>query len=351
MSLPPPGRFGPCQSHRSWATLGELQPDLVEAMPISVSTDSILPTDRQAFWTEAICRSFANVETRPIGSAVVSGRFEFVEIGDAKLVRFDSSPQCYTRDARLVSRAGSDEFMFDFQRRGRSAMMQAGNEGTIDPGYGVLYDARRPFEDRLFGPEQRAEVLIATVPAVSLLRALPSAERLCARPVPLSSTMARAVAAFVHAAISVPSAPARRGEPDIVAYLSALLRVAAGADHQLARPDLFHLIDRYLKANLSNVRSAPTLAAEFSISERTFHRIFADRETTFERHVLHLRVELFKDLLRQASPANVSIAALAHQCGFADAAHATRTFKDRFGLTPRDFRTSAPEQGINQASQ
>ncbi|WP_210183108.1 helix-turn-helix domain-containing protein [Bradyrhizobium valentinum] len=336
------GRFGPCQSHRSWATLGVHKPDLVRTMPISVSTDPIRPTERQAFWTEAICRSFANIETKPLGSTIVSGHFEFVEIGDARLVRFDSSPQCYTRDARLVSRAGSDEFMFDFQRRGRSAMVQAGNEGTINPGYGVLYDARRPFEDRLFGPEQRAEVLIATVPAASLLRAVPEAERLCARPVPLSGTMARSIAGFVHAAISVPSASDKRAGPDIAAYLSALLRVAAGANHQLTRPNLFHLIDGHLRTNISNVRSAPMLAAEFGVSERTFHRIFADRETTFERHVLHLRVELFKDLLRRASLADVPIARLAHQCGFADAAHATRTFKDRFGATPRDFRASSP---------
>ena len=310
-------------------------------MPISVSTDPIRPMERQAFWTEAICRSFANIETRPIGSAVVSGHFEFVEIGDAKLVRFDSSPQCYTRDAKLVSRAGSDEFMFDFQRRGRSALAQAGNEGTIEPGYGVLYDARRPFEDRLFGPEQRAEVLIATVPAASLLRTVPEAERLCAKPVPLSGTLARMIAGFVHAAIAVPSAPATRGGPDIVAYLSALLRVTVGDRHQLGRGDLFHLIDRYLRANIGNIRSAPALAAEFDISERTFHRVFADRDTTFERHVRQLRVELFKDMLRQASLAEISIAALAHQCGFADAAHATRTFKDRFGATPRDFRAAA----------
>ena len=317
-------------------------------MPISVSTDPIRPTERQAYWTEAICRSFANIETKPLGSTVVSGHFEFVEIGDAKLVRFDSSPQCYTRNARLVSRAGSDEFMFDFQRRGHSAMVQAGNEGTINPGYGVLYDARRPFEDRLFGPEHRAEVLIATVPAASLLRALPDAERLCARPVPLAGAVARSIAAVVRTAIAVPSGPTNRVGPDIVAYLSALLRIAAGASHQLSRPDLFYLIDGYLRTYIATARSAPALAAEFGISERTFHRIFADRATTFERHVLHLRVELFRDLLRQPSLASISIARLAHQCGFADAAHATRTFKDRFGATPRDFRAN---QQTSQASQ
>jgi transcriptional regulator GlxA family with amidase domain len=158
----------------------------------------------------------------------------------------------------------------------------------------------------------------------------------------LSGTVARAIAALVRDAISVPDAPARQSEPDIVAYLSAILRLAAGAGHGLSRPGLFRLIDTYLRANIATIRPAPALAAEFGISERTFHRIFADRATTFERHVLHLRVELFKDLLRQPSLTSIPIARLAHQCGFADAAHATRTFKGRFGATPRDFRASPP---------
>jgi AraC family transcriptional regulator, positive regulator of tynA and feaB len=309
-------------------------------MPISVSTDKVHPAERTAFWTEAICRSFANVETTPLGSATVSGHFEFVQIGDAKLVRFDSSPQCYSRNARLVSRAGSDEFMFDFQRRGRSSLVQAANEGTIQPGYGVLYDARRPFEDRLYGPEQRSEVLIATVPATSLLRARPDAERLCARPVPLSGTVARAISASVRTAIELPDAAPEQDEADIVEYLAALLRLASGANHELGRSSLFGLLDIYLKANTAALRSAPVIAREFSISERTLHRIFADRGTTFERHVLHLRVEQFRKLLCHISLSKLSIASLATQCGFADAAHATRTFKAVFGITPRDYRSS-----------
>ena len=307
-------------------------------MPISVSTDPIHPAERRAFWTEAICRSFANVETRPLGSAMVSGHFEFVEISDAKLVRFDSSPQCYSRNAQLVSRAGADEFMFDFQRRGRSSLVQAANEGTIQPGYGVLYDARRPFEDRLFGPEQRSEVLIVTVPATSLLRALPDAERLCAKPVPLSGAVARAISAYVRTAIELPDATPEQDEADIVEYLAALLRLASGASHQLGRSNLFGLLDIYLKANTGTLRSAPVIAREFSISERTLHRIFADRGTTFERHILHLRVQQFRKLLCQTSLSKLSIASLAIQCGFADAAHATRTFKAVFGVTPRDYR-------------
>jgi len=308
-------------------------------MPTSVSTDPIRPTERQAFWTDAISRSFAPVETRPLGSAEISGHFDFVELGAAKLVRFDSSPQCYSRDARLVSRAGSDEFMFDFQRRGRSLMRQAGNEGTIEPGQGVLYDARRPFEDRLYGESLRAELLIATVPAASLLDVFPEAERFCARPIPLTSALGRAIAASIDAAIC--SARTGPGETDIVTWLAALLRLAAGLGHGLSRASLFDLLDAHLTANIACLPPAPVIAARFGIAERTLHRIFADRDTTLERHVLKLKAASLRELLRQASFAGMSIARLAMQCGFSDAAHATRTFKVFYGIKPRDYRAKA----------
>jgi AraC family transcriptional activator of tynA and feaB len=310
-------------------------------MPISVSTDPVRPAERQAFWTEAICRSFANVETKPIGPAVVSGHFEFVEIGSVKLVRFDSSPQCYSRDARLVSKAGSDEFMFDFQRRGRSSMVQAGNESTIQPGYGVLYDARRPFEDRLDGPEQRAQVLIVTVPAARLIAAFRDAERCCAIPIPLSNALSRSVAALVRSLLRDGAARSGYGieADDIVAYLAAVLRQGSGGTHELHRARLFVLLDTHLRRNLAATHSAPALAAGFGVSERTFYRIFADRGTTFERHTLRLRVERFRRLLSEVRVSDEPIARLALACGFADAAHASRAFKSTFRETPRGYRT------------
>jgi AraC family transcriptional activator of tynA and feaB len=312
-------------------------------MPVSFSTDPIRPAERQAFWTEAICRSFANVDTKPLRSASVSGHFEFIEIGSAKLVRFDSSPQSYRRDARLVSAAGSDDFMFDFQTVGRSWMVQGTNEGEVQPGYGVLYDARRPFEDRLDGPEQRAEVLIATVPAAALTAAFRQAERWCATPIPLSSVIARSIASVVRSLLREPDAQSGHGieADDIVAYLAALLRQVGGGTHALCRTRLFTLVDMHLRRNLAATHSAPALAAGFGVSERTFHRIFSDRATTFERHLLRRRVERFHELLSQPRWSNTSIAKLASGCGFADAAHASRTFKSVFRETPREYRIRA----------
>ena len=82
------------------------------------------------------------------------------------------------------------------------------------------------------------------------------------------------------------------------------------------------------------------LAAQFGISQRTLHRIFADRGTTFERHVLRRRVERLRALLSQPRLSGVPIARLALDCGFADAAHASRTFRSTFDETPREYRAS-----------
>jgi AraC family transcriptional regulator, positive regulator of tynA and feaB len=138
-------------------------------------------------------------------------------------------------------------------------------------------------------------------------------------------------------AVMASDANGTEAKADVVACLAALLRLDTGAAHGLGR-DAHAPLNAYLRANIVALRSAHAIAAEFDTSERTLHRVFSDRGTTFERHVLHLRVERFRNLLRQDNLRQTSIAALAMQCGFADAAHAARTFRNSFGRTPREFR-------------
>jgi AraC family transcriptional regulator, positive regulator of tynA and feaB len=271
--------------------------------------------------------------------SLISSSFSMAEL--PRNARFDTSPQRYYRSARLVSTAGSDEFMFDFQMVGLSQLVQGGREGLIRPGYGILYDARRPFEDRLDGPEHHAEVLMVTVPSRALLHVVPDAEVLCALPIPTASLTGRAITKLLRSALAQLDQRSTGMQPrteSVVVYLAALLLQATGRKQVLARPDMFPLIDIHLRSNLMRTPGPAVLAAEFGISERTFHRIFADRDTSFERYMLRLRVERFRHRLSRRALCDVPIARLALECGFADGAHATRTFKAFYRVTPRDFR-------------
>jgi hypothetical protein len=108
----------------------------------------------------------------------------------------------------------------------------------------------------------------------------PDAERFYARPIPLSGTLSRAVAAFIRDTIDATEARAGKDEADVAAYLAALLRIANGTGHDLTRSSLFAQLEAYLKANVTAIRPAGGIASEFGISERTLHRIFADGDTS-----------------------------------------------------------------------
>ena len=263
-------------------------------MRVSFSTDLVRPSERQAFWAEAICRSFAKVDTKPLCPGPVSGRLEAMRIGRVTVARLVTSPQSYSRSARLVSTAECDEFMFDFQISGRSWMNQFARQGTARPGFGILYDARRPFENGLEGAGNRAEVLMVAVPASALLETLPDANDLCATRIPLLGMLPRSIMSLVRAEVEPreSSARARPDSVDFVLHLAALLRHARGRAHGLSRSSLFTLMDALLRCDLGAVASPPSCAVQFGISERTFDRIFADRGTTFERHLLCRRVAL-----------------------------------------------------------
>lgn len=107
---------------------------------------------------------------------------------------------------------------------------------------------------------------------------------------------------------------------------------------RLARWHLFTLLDVHVRQNLGESLCPADLAALFGISERTLHRSFADAHTTFERHLLRRRVERLREMLSQPCWSRFSIARLAIECGFADAAHASRTFRAHFLAVPRDYR-------------
>ena len=183
-------------------------------------------------------------------------------------------------------------------------------------------------------PNTACELLIATVPPAPLLRSVPDAERLCAKPSPLVRRRLRARLLCGRDAISRPDTSAKPSRN--VAYLSAMLRLAAGANHELSRPSLFRLIDNYLRETLQQSGRRRRSPSEFGVSERPFHRIFADQETTFERHVLIPCSSFFEiccDRIRcQTFPSPGS-----RVVRIFDAAHGSSHLQGKIGITPGTF--------------
>jgi AraC family transcriptional regulator len=79
-----------------------------------------------------------------------------------------------------------------------------------------------------------------------------------------------------------------------------------------------------------------TLAAEIGYSKRHFLRAFrASTGFTPHQYIMHLRLERAQQLMHKRS---LTLLEIALQSGFASHAHLSRAFRERFGVTPNEFR-------------
>ena len=121
-------------------------------------------------------------------------------------------------------------------------------------------------------------------------------------------------------------------------YLTAIERYAGGLPGMIAagqEPEAVARIKDYLMAHLAEPTDFQTLAVEAGLSAWHLIRVFR-KATGLTPHawLVDRRVHHARELLRAGeSPSHIAV-----QCGFADQAHLTRSFKARLGVTPGQYR-------------
>lgn len=121
------------------------------------------------------------------------------------------------------------------------------------------------------------------------------------------------------------------------------LRVAAGAGDDLGprRGPLLADLKRDALAGLGDPVLSPAAVARAGyVSARQLHRLFAEGQS-FGAWVHEQRLRRCRDDLADAGLGHLAIGEIAERWGYRSAAHFTRAFAVRFGVTPRDFRRTA----------
>lgn len=103
----------------------------------------------------------------------------------------------------------------------------------------------------------------------------------------------------------------------------------------------------YIRENLSDPGlSAERIAGALHISRRRLYQMFDDGDGVSGR-IRAQRIERAKELLSDPAHAGKGVAEISRQCGFANAAHFSRTFRKLVDTTPREYRdrcTHSPDQ-------
>ena len=154
-----------------------------------------------------------------------------------------------------------------------------------------------------------------------------------------SNAVAELPAASAHAAakLLVEALQSSQLVKDMVEAASLAAAVLCGT---ATRPDknldprLSRALD-YIRSNIRNPITLSDVASAVALSESRFRHLFAaETGSSFRAYVLWLRI----NLAIEAVMSGASWTEAAHEAGFADSAHLTRTHKRMFGIEPTALR-------------
>lgn len=142
------------------------------------------------------------------------------------------------------------------------------------------------------------------------------------------------------------SPPSADAEQLIVEALTWFLADAAKMRLLPSRRSVRQIVELWMGQHLDATLSPESVARRFNLSLRTLHRCFGETGCSFERTLSALRADKLRAHLSDPVTSRRSLTDLACELGFFDAAHATRTFKSCFGMSPKEFREEV--RGLSQ---
>jgi acetamidase/formamidase/AraC-like DNA-binding protein len=108
---------------------------------------------------------------------------------------------------------------------------------------------------------------------------------------------------------------------------------------------LLHRIYEAIERKLGDPDITPARIAQMEgISERYLQKLFETTGDSFTHYLRERRLQRCWADLANPAEAHRSVSDIAFGCGFSDAAHFSRSFRDRFGLSPTAFRQQQVER-------
>lgn len=317
-----------------------------------VSTADVPAAERSAFWVDMVCKHLIAIDCEPAGrGSGFRGAIQTRAIGGVDVSQLASGAQRVARTAALLARADGDYFLLNIQRSHRSAVRQDGREALLAPGDVALYSSVRAYQLEFDGDFEQT---VLTLPAAPLRALCPAIDRMTAVPLaraqPLVGLLSATAAGYFGTPFEqLPGACAGHAEQALLETVAGCVSAHAG-QAETARSNLaqFHLnrIRQYVLAHLGDSGLAvQQVAAALSLSASHIHRLFEAQELSFSAWLWECRLQACSRALRQPEHARLSISHVAYRCGFSHAAHFSRAFKARFGMTAREWRAQAAGEG------
>ncbi|MFB7615100.1 helix-turn-helix domain-containing protein [Kitasatospora sp. NPDC056181] len=310
------------------------------------TTRGLPASRRRAYWREALSRTFGAVDMK-VGDEVEHGAIRTSLLGPLQAVTVEGDPHRAERTRRLVAGSDNDEYVVvKLLSHGTVHVEQDTRETCLGAGTLFMYDMARPV--RLTVPERfRTKSLVLPRRALGLSES--DFRRITAVPLGADTPLGRLVPPLVSHLVDSAATYQPHTGGSVAAHATSLIQTLVeeqlGFDLQdtpdAARMTLLR-IQAHIGEHLTDRDLTPeAIARHHHMSVRYLHKLFELEGVTVRRWIQRRRLEECRRALGGREARSRSIAAVAHHWGFANAAHFSRSFRDAYGVSPREWRDAA----------
>ena len=314
-------------------------------MNVSLDTESVAKKDRVAFWREAVCETFVELECSSISPTDFHGSMSNSVMGDIQFSDIQSSSHVVSRTRSTIAKSDRDYFLLSLQTRGIGVVQQDGRTAILRPGDFALYDTVRPYDLKFDEPSGQ---LVLRLPRSLVAGRLADPERCTALRIAGDGAAGRLASTFIrqlHESLSEldPNSIARLHASTVDLTATALAEQAGasvqGTEWQvLLRRRILAYVDRHL----ADPRlTCQLIASAHGISERYMRKVFEDSPMGVSEWIWTRRLEQAKRDLSDPFLSHLGVSAIGYDAGFKDTAHFSRAFKAKFGMAPSRHREEA----------
>ncbi len=311
-------------------------------MEIVYPNEKVSPLDHADHWTQSLMDVCGGFRTISSDWSKFKGSIDLRNIGGFDVAGISMNADRVVRSRKQIAE-GDDKYCFlIMQMQGRAVLSQRKNEAFLEPGDLTLIDSGYPSE---FAYDGFMRQISLHIPRETLQSSLPNGHIEEATTISGASGMGAVIRDFLVSTYN--EAPnmeeCNNGiiRDALLNFLTAALRGHEPGNVLDLKVRQMSQIRKIIEQNLTDPCLSPTMIAELcGMSTRHLHRLFKADGVSFGEWVRKRRLSEARRQLANVHFSDHSIIQIAFQWGFNDAAHFSRTFRQEFGLSPRQYRRS-----------
>lgn len=314
------------------------------------STDDLTGRSSHGGWADLFAAHVEAADFRPARPEAFSAELAGADLGPLYIARLACGKAVVERkDAHLAQKSSPSYFLM-LQVCGDAEVSHYGNTIMLAEGDFVLCDSAAPLKIRFAGD---VETLFLKVGASTLKEHLPSPECFCGRALRANEGLtATAAAMALNLFGSLEAGLSLHYQDRVVRHLLDIVATAYALAFETptSRSSIVSgrcaTVKLFIEQHLRDPDLTPcSIAARMKLSSRYLRMIFASENETVSAYILRRRLEQCARQIADPAWRGHSMTEIAFGWGFNSAPHFTRTFRDRYGIPPREYRRLKLEGG------